>query len=214
MKSIPFLTAADAHAAVLPVRAHLERDGVLGHPTETVYGLGGRATPQSLAALFRLKGRDAGRPVLLLVASRRMAEDVGLIFGPAATALADVFWPGPLTLVLPARSDRLPAELRGPSAGIGVRWTAHQGMVTLIAALGYPLTSTSANAPGADALADAGAVAAQFGDAGNVLLLDGGTLPASRASTVVDCTSARPGLIREGAISMDELKRRAGQWAP
>src|SRR5690242_5933113 len=98
MRVLPFQSAADVHAAATSVRTHLDAVGVLAHPTETVYGVGGRATREGLAALFELKGREADRPVLLLVASRRMAEDVGLIFAPAATALADAFWPGPLTL--------------------------------------------------------------------------------------------------------------------
>src|SRR2546423_13796584 len=77
-----------------------------------------------------------------------MAEEQGLAFSEAASALARAFWPGPLTLVLPGGGGRLPDTLRGPEGGIAVRWTSHPHVARLVAALGEPLTSTSANRPG------------------------------------------------------------------
>src|SRR5256885_17086558 len=77
-----------------------------------------------------------------------MAEGHGLAFNASADALARAFWPGPLTLVLPGGSGRLPDLLRGPDGGIAVRWTSHQAIARLVAALGVPLTSPSAHLPG------------------------------------------------------------------
>src|SRR2546425_1018522 len=99
-------------------------------------------------ALARLKGRRPDKPFLLLVSGQTMAEAQGLAFNEVASALARAFWPGPLTLVLAGGGGRLPDLLRGPEGGIAVRWTSHRGMARLVAALGEPITSTSANLPG------------------------------------------------------------------
>src|SRR2546427_11123337 len=77
-----------------------------------------------------------------------MAEAQGLAFSESASALARAFWPGPLTLVLPGGSGRLPDQLRGPEGGIAVRWTSHKGVARLVGAPGGPLTPTPAHLPG------------------------------------------------------------------
>jgi tRNA A37 threonylcarbamoyladenosine synthetase subunit TsaC/SUA5/YrdC len=97
---LPFQTDAEITAAIPPVNAHLAKGGLLAYPTETVYGLGSDPGLSALEKLARLKGRQPGKPFLLLVASRAMAEEWGLVFTPSARALSDAFWPGPLTLVL------------------------------------------------------------------------------------------------------------------
>jgi len=86
---LPFITDADVQAAIPPVRDHLSRDLLLAYPTETVYGLGSGPTVPALEALSRLKGRQPGKPFLLLVDSRRMAEEWGLVFTASARALSD-----------------------------------------------------------------------------------------------------------------------------
>jgi L-threonylcarbamoyladenylate synthase len=121
--SLRFRTLADVAAAIEPVRRHLARGGLLAYPTETVYGLGSRALAEDVARLARLKGRQAGKPFLLLVSGRDMLRRYGLALTPAAALLADRYWPGPLTLVLPGGEGRLPDELRGPEGGIAVRRT-------------------------------------------------------------------------------------------
>jgi L-threonylcarbamoyladenylate synthase len=170
-----------------------------------------------VAALAALKGRSKNKPFLLLVSSRRMVEACGLVFTEAATALANVFWPGPLTLVLAGGEGRLPDALRGPEGGIAVRSTGHPGVAQLVEALGFPLTSTSANVPGGPNAPGASAIIATFSAAvanGTLLILDGGALGNVPPSTVVDCTRTQPRLIREGAIPKSELRRRAGSAAP
>jgi L-threonylcarbamoyladenylate synthase len=196
---------------------HLRGGGLIAYPTETVYGLGSRPRAADVQALARLKGRRPDKPFLLLVADRDMAEEQGLAFGEAASALARAFWPGPLTLVLPGGSGRLPDALRGPEGGIAVRWTSHRGMARLVRALGEPVTSTSANLPGAPPAPGAEAIVRDFApalEAGTLLVLDGGVLGNSPSSTVVDCTRPEPRLIREGALTLAELRRAAGRLAP
>lgn len=217
MTALAFQTPDQVRRAIPPVAAHLERGGLLAYPTETVYGLGSRPRPADVAALAALKGRRQDKPFLLLVSSRRMVEAYGLVFTEAATALADAFWPGPLTLVLAGGEGQLPDALRGPEGGIAVRSTGHAGIAQLVEALGFPLTSTSANVPGGPTAPGVAAIAATFGPAmanGTLLVLDGGTLGNVPPSTVVDCTRAQPRLVREGAIPKSELRRRAGSAAP
>ena len=216
MTTLAFKTSGHRAAALPTVRAHLAKSGLLAYPTETVYGLGSRARAADVAALSALKGRAPGKPFLLLVASRRMAEGAGLVFSPAANALAEAFWPGPLTLILPG-GGRLPTALCGPEGGFAVRWTSHAGIAELLAAIDEPLTSTSANRPGGPTAPGVGAIEEMFAGAvsdGTLLILDGGVLGNVPPSTIVDCTSRQPRLVREGALPAAELHRRAGRFSP
>jgi L-threonylcarbamoyladenylate synthase len=216
MTVLAFTSPPQWDAAVSEVRTHLAGGGMLAYPTETVYGLGSRARRADVAALTALKGRAPDKPFLMLVAGRRMAEAAGLQFGPAAHALAEAFWPGPLTLILPG-GGQLPDSLRGPEGGIAVRFTSHRGIAHLIAALGEPLTSTSANRPGGPTAPGVGAILRDFSAAvstGTLLVLDGGVLGNVPPSTVVDCTGPVARLVREGALPRAELHARVGRLAP
>lgn len=216
MTVLPFLTAAEQEAAFPQVRSQLARSGLLAYPTETVYGLGSRAREPDVAALAALKGRGVGKPFLLLVSSRQMAEAAGLVFPAAANAFAEAFWPGPLTLILQG-GGLLPATLRGPEGGFAVRWTGHAGIARMIALLGEPLTSTSANRPGGPTAPGVGAIRDAFAEAvadGTLLILDGGVLGNVPPSTIVDCMGPLPRLVREGALPRAELRRRIGRFAP
>ncbi|MGH7533610.1 MAG: L-threonylcarbamoyladenylate synthase [Gemmatimonadales bacterium] len=213
---LPF-TGADVGATIPKAIAHIRGGGLLGYPTETVYGLGGRVDVESVRALARLKGRPDGKPFLVLVSDVPMAESLGLLFNDAARALARAFWPGPLTLALPSTGTRLPTQLRGPEGGIAVRHTSHADVARLIQDLGEPLTSTSANRPGTPPAPGADRLAEAFGDAvasGQLLVLDGGVLGNVPPSTLVDCTGSVARLIREGAIPRAELRRAVGRLAP
>lgn len=214
---LPFRSTAEVGAAIPLVRAHIAAGGLLAYPTETVYGLGSAPTVDALAALSELKGRPPRKPFLLLVSGRRMAEDWGLIFTAPARALSDAFWPGPLTLVLRGGEGRLPEQLRGTEGGIAVRHTSHAGIAALVAEMGLPLTSTSANRPGGATAPGASGVVDLFAaavDSGRLLVLDGGVLGNVPPSTLVDCTTNTPHMVREGAIPRAELRRAAGRLAP
>ena len=137
---LPFRTPAEVAKAIPATVSHLAKDALLAYPTETVYGLGSGPTAPALAKLSKLKGRQPGKPFLLLVDSRLMAEEWGLVFSASARALSDAFWPGPLTLVLRGGEGRLPDELRGREGGIAVRHTSHRGVAQLVTASGRPLT--------------------------------------------------------------------------
>ncbi|MBW8772686.1 MAG: L-threonylcarbamoyladenylate synthase, partial [Gemmatimonadetes bacterium] len=170
----------------------------------------------AVAGVARLKGREPGKPFLLIIADPKMAEDLGLLFNASARMLARAFWPGPLTLALPG-GPRLPAMLRGPEGGIAVRHTGHAGLAKLVAAYGEPITSTSANRPGRPPAPGAEAVGEEFAPeiaAGELLVLDGGVLGRVPPSTLVDCTHEEPRLVREGAIPREELRRLVGRFAP
>jgi L-threonylcarbamoyladenylate synthase len=206
---IPYRSDAETAAAIPGVVAHLVRRGLIGYPTETVYGLGSTVRSSAVSRLAALKGRQPGKPFLLLVAGPEMLRDVGLRLTDAADRFASAFWPGPLTLVLPGGEGVLPDTLRGPEGGIAVRWTSHAGIAQLIATLGSPITSTSANRPGEAAAQTATDVAAMFAPAvadGSLLVLDAGALAASAPSTVVDCTGLAPRLIRRGALEPSRLR--------
>ena len=217
MTILPFRAPADVEAAVPLVAEHFAGGGLLGYPTETVYGLGSTPTDGAVAALARLKGRREGKPFLLLVAGRDMAQRNGLVFTGAAQRLADHFWPGPLTLVLAGGEGQLPETLRGPEGGIAVRWTSHANTALLVERLGHPITSTSANRPGEPTAAGPTAIADQFREdvrRGHLLVLDGGTIGSPPPSTVVDCTLSAPRLIRAGAIPPSEIRAVIGSLAP
>jgi L-threonylcarbamoyladenylate synthase len=214
---MPFRAEPEIEAAIPVVVAHLEGGGLLAYPTETVYGLGSTPSAPGLGALSRIKGRAPGKPFLLLVSGRAMAEAWGLVMSPSAQALSEAFWPGPLTLVLRGGEGRLPDELRGKEGGIAARHTSHAGIARLVAAMGQPLTSTSANRPGEPAAPGPDRIREVFGpeiDRGELLVLDGGVLGNVPPSTLVDCTGPMPRLVREGAIPRAELRRAAGRLAP
>jgi L-threonylcarbamoyladenylate synthase len=208
-RGVPFWSPQEIEASISGTLAHLEHNGVLAYPTETVYGFGGAIDGASVERLMAVKKRAEGKPFLLLISQSEMIERLGLHLSNAASMLAARFWPGPLTLVLPGGELRVPARLRGPEGGIAVRWTSHAGLQRLIAAMGDPLTSTSANLPGLPPARNAGEILSQWSAeiaAGRIRLLDGGALEPSAASTVVDCMTRRPRVIRPGAIPASTLR--------
>jgi L-threonylcarbamoyladenylate synthase len=168
-------------------------------PTETVYGLGADATsPAAVDRLYEIRGREPGKPILVLSADLAMAETVAAEVSPAARRLAACFWPGPLTLVLPARPE-LPGPLTAGTGTIGVRVPGHAAACTLVARLGRPVTGPSANPPGAPPPRDVATARAYFGERVAVYV-DEGTLPGG-ASTVVRLDGERPVVLRPGPIT-------------
>lgn len=209
LRAVPFWSTDEVEAALSRVIAHLREGRVLAYPTETVYGFGGAAEEDAVERIVELKRRPPGKPFLLLISGSDMLDRLDLRLNPAASRLAARHWPGPLTLVLPGGDRRVPARLRGPEGGVAVRWTPHAGLNRLIRAFGQPITSTSANRPRQAPASSAGEVLRDWDveiARGGVVVLDGGTLPPSAASTVVDCTGSRPRVIRPGAIPAAVLR--------
>jgi L-threonylcarbamoyladenylate synthase len=207
--SVPFWSAEEIESALRPALAHMERRRVVAYPTETVYGFGGAIDAESVDALVALKSRPRGKPFLLLIAGPDMVERLDLRLPAYAANLVARHWPGPLTLVLSGGENRVPDRLRGPEGGIAVRWTSHPATARLIRAHGDAITSTSANRPGVPPAMTAAEILQQWDDAimrGTLMVLDGGRLVPSEPSTVVDCTTRNPRVIRPGAIPARVLR--------
>jgi L-threonylcarbamoyladenylate synthase len=191
----------------------LARGRLVAFPTETVYGLGADATNgEAVAAIFAAKGRPHFNPLIVHVAdldaARRQAD-----FTPAAEKLAAAFWPGPLTLVLPRRSDASVSLL--VSAGldtVALRLPAHPVATALLKAAGRPLAAPSANASGRITATSAVHVAQELG--GKVdLILDGGATPLGLESTVIGFDAGQAVLLRPGAIAREAIEAIAGPLA-
>ena len=207
--AVPFWSPAEIEGSISATVEHLALRRVLAYPTETVYGFGGAIDEQSVDALVRLKGREPGKPFLILVSGSEMVARLDLRLSGDAARLAARHWPGPVTLVLPGGERRVPIRLRGPEGGIAVRWTSHPAIARLLKAYGEPITSTSANRPGQPPAESASDVAAHWGDAirgGLLRVLDGGRLSPSAPSTVIDCTGKRLRVIRPGAVPVAVLR--------
>jgi L-threonylcarbamoyladenylate synthase len=182
----------------------LRRGEIVVYPTETFYGLGVNALDaQALARLFALKEREPGKPVGLIASDVAMVREVIREFPAPAQRLANRFWPGPLTLVMPARAGLAP-ELLNESGGVGIRVSPHPAARELARRLGAPLTATSANPAGRDPAATVAQARNYFG-AGVAHYLDGGRLGAQPPSTVVEFKEASFRVVRPGAIAAAAL---------
>lgn len=204
--------APDGAAGRAEAIAVLRAGGIVAIPTDTVYGIGvALDTPGGIERLFAAKSRPPDKAIALLVSDPAQATQIGELT-PAARALADAFWPGGLTLVVPRRTDRpLPAALTGgdlaPGAipTVGLRVPGHEAPRAIARALG-PLPTTSANRSGEPEARDAEEIERLLGGAID-LVLDGGPAAGGPASTVVDVTTEEPRILRAGAIDPGEITR-------
>jgi|UniRef100_A0A7V6A1J6 L-threonylcarbamoyladenylate synthase len=186
-------------------REHLVAAQLLALPTDTFYGLAAHPfQEEALARLFRLKGRKPDKAVLLLVSGADMVSALAREIPPVACELMREFWPGPLTLILPAKPDLSP-RLTGHSDGVGVRQPRQEVTCRLIAALGFPVTGTSANRAGRPALTKAEQVAGEFGD-DLALILEAGPCPGGLPSTIVAVNVDPPRLVRAGAVPAGKIR--------
>ncbi len=211
----PQRLAADPAAAPSPalagaVVAVLARGGLVALPTETVYGLAADATDaRAVAAIYAAKGRPSFNPLISHVESLAAAERHG-VFDAAARRLADAFWPGPLTLVVPKRRASPVADL--VTAGldtIALRVPRHPLTRGLIAAFGRPLAAPSANPSGRLSPTTADAVVEGLGDRVD-LVVDAGPCPVGLESTIVACLDGKARLLRPGGISRADIEAVLG----
>ena len=184
----------------------LKRGEVIVFPTETFYGLGADAFDgTAVEQVVSLKGRDPKNPIPIIVADRGMLKSVVTGIPPIAQKLMDGFWPGPLTLVLPAKKN-LPAALLNHNGGVGVRISSHPLAARLAHELGHPLTATSANPSGEEPARTIEEAMSYF--SGRLeIFLDGGRLEGKKGSTVVDIHQDKIKIVREGEIPSEEFKR-------
>ena len=194
-----------ADESIAEAIAALRAGEVIVYPTETFYGLGADAfAPAALERIFAIKGRDAAKAIALIAHDSATAFAVAREVPQSARELARAFWPGPLTLVMPAR-DGLPAALIGPDGGVGVRVSSHPVARALAQGLGRAITATSANRSGAAPAQTIAEARASLGAAVKVFV-EGGTLTGGAPSTIVQCDSRGWRLLRAGAIRIDEVE--------
>ena len=187
----------------------LKRGGIVAFPTDTVYGLGACANlPQAVERVYQVKERPRNMALPLLLARILQISEVAEPVPPIAWLLAHNFLPGALTLVL-HKSNSVPDIITGGGITVAVRIPAHPIPVALADGLGMPIVGTSANLSGKPSVLTADKVYSQFGDKVD-LVIDGGRCPGGRESTIVDVTGETPVVLREGAISREELRRVCG----
>lgn len=192
-------------ARVQAAAAALRRGGIVAYPTETFYGLGALARDaRAVDRLARAKGRPDGKPLPLVAPDLAAVEEVAVL-GPAARRLAQRFWPGPLTLVLPARPGLAPAVTAGTRTA-GIRVPASEVARALARAAGGALVSTSANPAGLPPPARAEDLDPGLRERLDAVL-DAGPAPGGLPSTVVAIDGERVRLVRAGAVPFEQVER-------
>src|SRR4029079_16124313 len=201
--------AGDADGRAMAIEA-LRAGRIVALPTDTVYGIAvALDTPAGIEALVAAKARPPDRAIMLLLADAAQAPAIGQ-WPPAAGALAGAFSPGGLTVVVPQRDDvTLPPILTAGARTIGLRVPDHDAPRALAAAVG-PIPTTSRNRSGAPEPADAASIVDQLGGAVAVVL-DGGPAHGGPPSTVVDCPTDPPRILRQGAIAREDVERALGR---
>ncbi len=188
----------------------LAAGGVVACPTETFYALAVDALQnKALHRLLEIKARPVAKALLVLVADRDMVAEVAEVITPLADRLMAKFWPGPLTLILPARSG-LPLPLTGGTGTIGVRQSGHPLARRLCELYGRPLTGTSANLSGKAPLVEAAQVKQELGQAIDLILTDG-PCAGGQPSTILNVVEEPPRLVRAGAIETEALEKWLGK---
>jgi len=186
----------------------LSGNGVILYPTDTLYGLGVDAfSDEAVSRLYAIKGRDEKKPIHAIVADMTMAARYGHV-NNLAQALAEAFFPGPLTLILKKKEWVDTGIGRGRDT-IGIRVPKNSVCIRLARAFDIPITTTSANLSGQPTEYSVATILEQLGSraSGISLAIDGGELPPSAPSTIVDVSSGRAIMLREGAIAASEIAK-------
>jgi L-threonylcarbamoyladenylate synthase len=192
---------------VEPLRQLLARGGLLAIPTESSYGLGADPrNPDGVEAVYRVKERDRGKPLPVVVADLAQMRDLGIDPELSILEALSACWPGPLTAVLPIARP-LPAS--AGEATLAVRVPGHEDLLRLLADLGHGLTATSANRSGEEPILDPAAVAELLAGTDSVVV-DGGILPGGPPSTLVAIEESGPVVLRTGSFPVERLRRQFG----
>jgi L-threonylcarbamoyladenylate synthase len=206
---IPVDPAAPSADAIAEAARVLRRGGLVAFPTETVYGLGANALDAAaVARIFAAKGRPANNPLIVHVANAAQVPQIAADWPELAARLAERFWPGPLTLVLPKR-DTVPDVVTAKGPTVAVRVPAHPVAQALLRAAALPIAAPSANR--STELSPTRAEHVLRGLDGRIeMLLDGGPTSGGIESTVLDLTATPPRLLRPGPIGIAELETEIG----
>jgi L-threonylcarbamoyladenylate synthase len=187
----------------------LKQGGIVAFPTDTVYGLGAGVNNQpAVARVYRVKERLQNIALPLLLANISQIVEVAEPVPPIAWLFAYNFLPGALTIVL-YKSNLVSEIITAGGITVAVRVPAHPIPIALAQGLGVPIVGTSANVSGKPSALTADEVYSQFGNKID-LVIDGGRCPGARESTIIDVTGDKPVILREGAISRDELEKVCG----
>jgi tRNA threonylcarbamoyl adenosine modification protein (Sua5/YciO/YrdC/YwlC family) len=188
----------------------LRQGGVVVLPTDTVYGIAQsvKACPEGPERLFQIKQRPANKPIAWLVGRPSALSVFGAHVPAYAFELAEIFWPGALTIVVHA-SDAVPAAFRGPDDTVALRMPNMQLDIEIIKKLGSPIATTSANTSGMPAPDSCAHVEPRIRSAAD-LVLDDGTEHSLVASTVVVCTENIPRIVRQGSVSTGFIAKITG----
>jgi L-threonylcarbamoyladenylate synthase len=196
-------------AKIEEAAACLNAGGLVAFPTETVYGLGAdAANPAAVARIFAAKRRPASHPLIVHFSNFDAAREYAAEVPDAARRLAETFWPGPLTLVLP-KSARASDAVTGGQATVALRAPAHPVARALLAAFGRGIAAPSANRYGRISPTRAADVREELGDA--ALVLDGGDCEVGLESTIVACLGGRVTLLRPGSVSRSQVADVVGR---
>jgi L-threonylcarbamoyladenylate synthase len=187
----------------------LRGGGLVAFPTETVYGLGADATnAQAVAKIFAAKGRPSGNPLIVHVADVAVAQRYAAEWPGAAQTLAQAFWPGPLTLVVPRGKQIAPITTAGLET-MGIRCPDHRIALQLLREFDGPIAAPSANRSNRVSPTTAEHVGRELGDKAE-MILDGGPCRVGIESTVIDVTSPVPAILRLGAVTPEQIDRLIG----
>lgn len=187
----------------------LQQSGIIAYPTDTLYGLGADVFDEvALNRIFTIKNRPYGMPLPILISSVDMLSDVASDVSQITLELAKTFWPGPLTLVLP-KTANIPSIIAARGWTVAVRVPNHPLPRELSRLLKRPITGTSANYSGGRDLLTAPEVRTELGHLVD-MIIDSPPKPSGQASTILDLTSTKIRLIRQGAISMQNLESICG----
>lgn len=190
----------------------LQRGQLVAFPTETVYGLGANALdPVAVQRIYEAKGRPAYNPLIVHVADAASAQRLVTVWPDAAERLANRWWPGPLTIVLP-KAMGIPSEVTAGLDTVALRVPAHPVALALLRACGFPLAAPSANRSGEISPTSAAHVSQGLGER-VPMILDGGPTSVGIESTVVDLSGPQPVLLRPGMITRTELEAVIGPVA-
>ena len=182
----------------------LKSEGIVCFPTETVYGLGGNAlSPKVIEKIFSLKKRTPEKSLSVLV-NQDWLRHLANWEDSRVDRIIDAFWPGPLTLVLPAHPE-LPGFLKGPQDTIALRWSSSEVVQEMIELGGCPLIGTSANLSGLPTCLNPTEVQNQFGEK-TPMLVNSGILPENLPTSLLDCSKKPFELIRSGSIDLSILE--------
>ena len=182
----------------------LRAGGVVAYPTDTLYGLAANPCDAAeIAQLYRIKGRPVELAIPLIAAGVDQIESAGGVLSPLARRLAAAWWPGPLTIVVPAWPG-LDPKLHAGRGTVAVRVPDHAVARMLADLCGWPITSTSANVSGAAATQDPAVVRSALG-ASLDGLIDAGPSPGGAPSTIVDATGEAPRLVRPGVVPWERV---------